>query len=88
MCLVITLIQFSLTSIYDYANSCTSHFSGYMVTTEAINCCAQRAYVLFFGFLQNQSEKEPLATVSVHFATTINSTKEYESVSKVLYSHF
>ena len=67
-----------------YVTIYTSHFSGYIVTAEAIKCCAESAYVLFFGSLRNESKEEPLATVSVHFASTHISMKDYKSVSNLM----
>ena len=36
-----------------YVTIHTSHFSGYIVTTEGINCCSKSANVLLFGSLAN-----------------------------------
>ena len=41
----------------------TSHFSGYIVTAEGINCCSKSINVLLFGSLTNNPWKGPSVTV-------------------------
>ena len=67
-----------------YVTIYTSHFSGYIVTAEAINCCAQSAYVLLFGSLRNFPKASPLATVKVYLKSKHSFFKDYESVSITL----
>ena len=67
-----------------YVTIYTSHFSGYIVTAEAINCCAQSAAVLFFGSLRNFPRASPLATVKVCLTGTHSFIKDYESVSIIV----
>ena len=58
----------------------TRHFTGYMVTAESINCCAQSAYVLLFGSLTNVPQDVPLAAVKIYFSSTHNSIEDYIAV--------
>ena len=47
----------------------TSHFSGYIVTVEGINCCSGSANVLLFGCLSNVPDEDPLATLKVYMSS-------------------
>ena len=64
-----------------YMTISPSHFTGFIVTAEGINCCAQSASVMFFGSLRNLPGKNPLATVKVCFSSMHSFIKDYESVS-------
>ena len=47
----------------------TSHFSGYIVTVEGINCCSGSANLLLFGCLSNAPSEDPLATLKVYMSS-------------------
>ena len=64
-----------------YINIYTSHFSGFIVTADAITCCANRANLLIFGSLRNHSDVPPIATVKVVFASNHIKCKDYIHVS-------
>ena len=63
----------------------TSHFSGYIVTAEEINCCSGSAGVLLFGSLENYPGDDPLVTLKVYMSS-IHSVKikDYEMVRDIL----
>ena len=61
-----------------YVTILTSHFSGYIITVEGINCCGQTAHLLFFGSLRNRPDTQPLATVKVFIS---NKIEDYQIVS-------
>ena len=60
----------------------TSHFSGYIVTAEGINCCSKSANVLLFGSLVNNQHLGPSVTVKVYMSSIHSQIKDYETVSK------
>ena len=59
----------------------TSHFSGYIITAEAINCCAQSACALLFGCLRNVPKAVPLAIVKVFLSSVHLCIEDYQMVS-------
>ena len=63
-----------------YVTILTSHFSGYIITAEGINCCGQTANLLFFGSLRNRPYAKPqaMATVKVFIS---NKMEDYQNVS-------
>ena len=63
-----------------YVTIYTSHFSGFIVTAEAINCCAQSARVLLFCSLANDPGEAPIAKVKVFFSSIHSDIKDYQSV--------
>ena len=74
-----TSVQFDMDD--KYITIYTSHFSGFIVTAEAINCCAQKVNVLIFGSLRNISGAPPLATVKILCANSHIKCKDYIDVS-------
>ena len=64
-----------------YMTIYTSHFSGYIVTAEGINCCSKSANVLLFGSLANNPEMGPLVTVKIYLASIKSQIKDYKAVS-------
>ena len=62
----------------------TSHFSGYIVTVEGINCCSKSANVLLFGSLANNLEMGPSVTVKVYLSSIHSQIMDYKAVR---YSH-
>ena len=67
-----------------YVTIHTSHFSGYIVTAEGINCCSKSANVLLFGSLANNQHLGPSVTVKVYMSSIHSQIKDYETVSKPL----
>ena len=65
-----------------YVTIYTSHFSGYIVTAEGINCCSKSVNVLLFGSLVNNPEIEPLVTVKVYMSSIHSQIKDYDAVRK------
>ena len=66
----------------------TSHFSGYIVTLEGINCCSGSANVLLFGSLTNDQTgtEQPLAILKVYMSSAHSAKiRDYRTVSKVLF---
>ena len=59
----------------------TTHFSGFIVTLDGINCCSGSANILLFGSLTNVPEAEPLVTLKVYMSSTHSQIRDYESVS-------
>ena len=66
-----------------YVTIHTSHFSGYIVTAEGINCCSKSINVLLFGSLTNNPWTGPSATVKVYLSSIHSQIKYYESVRKM-----
>ena len=66
----------------NYVTISTSHFSGFIVTLEGINCCSGSENVLLFGALTNTPDIEPLVTLKVYMSSTHSQIKDYESVSR------
>ena len=64
-----------------YITIYTSHFSGFIVTADRINCCAKNANVLIFGSLRNYPEARPLSTLKVIFASNHVKCKDVIEVS-------
>ena len=62
----------------------TSHFSGYIVTAEGINCCSKSANVLLFGSLVNNPEMGPSVTVKICLSSIHSHIKDYTKVSTKL----
>ena len=69
-----------------YVTIHTSHFSGYIVTAEGINCCSKSANVLLFGSLVNNLEMGPSVTVKVYLSSIHSQIKDYEVVSNEIHS--
>ena len=65
-----------------YVTIHTSHFSGYIVTAEAINCCAQSVNMMTFGSLRNIQAVKPLLSVKIYFSSIHSQIKDYERVRK------
>ena len=60
----------------------TSHFSGYIVTVEGINCCSGSANLLLFGSLVSIPDEEPLATLKVYMSSAHSTQiRDYRTVS-------
>ena len=68
-----------------YVTIHASHFSGYIVTAEGINCCSKSINVLLFGSLTNNPFKGPSVTVKVYLSSIHSQIKDYESVRKIIY---
>ena len=66
-----------------YVTIHTSHFSGYIVTAEAINCCAQSVNMMTFGSLRNIQSAKPLLSVKIYFSSIHSQIKDYEWVRKI-----
>ena len=66
----------------NYVTISTSHFSGFIVTLEGINCCSGSANILLFGALTNIPDIEPLVTLKAYMSSTHSQIKDYESVSR------
>ena len=64
-----------------YVNIETSHFSGYIVTAEGINCCSKSASVLLFGSLMNNLEMGPSVTVKIYLSSIHSQIMDYQAVS-------
>ena len=59
----------------------TSHFSGYIVTVEGINCCGGSANLLLFGSLMSIPDEEPLVTLKVYMSSAHSAQiKDYRTV--------
>ena len=73
-------VQFDIDN--KYITIYTSHFSGFIVTVEELNCCAQNVNVLIFGSLRNICGAPSLATVKI-FCASIHSERciDYTKVS-------
>ena len=69
-----------------YVNIHTSHFSGYIVTAEGINCCSKSANVLLFGSLANNLEMGPSVTVKIYLASIHSQLKDYKTVSLLVFN--
>ena len=67
-----------------YVTIHTSHFSGYIVTVEGINCCSKSANVLLFGSLANNPEMGPSVTVKIYLSSIHSQITDYKAVR---YSH-
>ena len=52
-----------------YLNISISHFSGFIVTAEGINCCSSSANMILYGSLANSSEMGPLVTVRAYLGS-------------------
>ena len=65
-----------------YVTIHTGHFSGYIVTAEAINCCSKSINVLLFGLLANNLWKGPSVSVKVYLSSIHSQIKDYEEVGK------
>ena len=63
-----------------YVTIHTSHFSGYIVTAEGINCCSKSASVLLFGSLANNPEMGPSVTVKIYLSSNHSQITDYEAV--------
>ena len=63
-----------------YVSIHTSHFSGYIVTAEGINCCSKSANVLLFGSLANNREMGPSVTVKVYLSSIHSQIMDYKAV--------
>ena len=71
-----------------YISIHTSHFSGYIVTAEAINCCSKSVNVLLFGSLGNNLYPGPYATVKVYLSSIHSEIRDYEAVRRNSFSTF
>ena len=60
-----------------YVTIYASHFSGFIITAEAINCCSGRANVLLFGSLTNSLEMGPLVTVKMYLSSLHSEIRDY-----------
>ena len=59
----------------------TSHFSGYIVTVEGINCCSGSANLLLFGCLVSIPDEEPLATLKLYMSSAHSTQiRDYRTV--------
>ena len=59
----------------------TSHFSGYIVTVEGINCCSGSANLLLFGSLVSIPDEERLATLKVYMSSAHSTQiRDYKTV--------
>ena len=67
-----------------YVTIHASHFSGYIVTAEGINCCGKSVNVLLFGSLANNHWIGPSVTVKVYLSSIHSQIKDYESVRKII----
>ena len=65
-----------------YVNIHTSHFSGYIVTAEGINCCSKSANALLFGSLMNNKEMGPSVTVKIYLSSIHSQITDYKAVSE------
>ena len=65
-----------------YVTIHTSHFSGYIVKAEGINCCSKSANVLLFGSLANNPEMGPLVTVKIYLSSILSQITDYKTVSE------
>ena len=63
-----------------YVTVYAKHFSSFIITAEAINCCSGRANVLLFGSLSNSSEMGPLVTVRMYLSSLHSEIKDHISV--------
>ena len=63
-----------------YVTIHTSHFSGYIVTAEGINCCSKSANVLLFGSLANNPEMGPSVTVKIYLCSIHSQIMDYKAV--------
>ena len=63
-----------------YVSIHTSHFSGYIVTAEGINCCSKSANVLLFGSLVNNPEMGPSVTVKIYLSSIHSHITDYKAV--------
>ena len=52
-----------------YVTISVSHFSGFIVTAEGINCCSGSANMILYGSLANSSEMGPLVTVRAYLGS-------------------
>ena len=64
-----------------YVTIHTSHFSGYIVTAEGVNCCSKSANVLLFGSLMKNPEMGPSVTVKVYLSSIHSQITDYKNVS-------
>ena len=65
----------------------TSHFSGYIVTLEGINCCSGSANLLLFGCLSNAPPEDPLATLKVYMSSGHSTQiRDYRTVSATIFN--
>ena len=67
-----------------YVTIYATHFSGYIVTAEGINCCSKSANMLTFGLLANNPEEGPLVTVKIYLSSILSKIKDYQEVSEIL----
>ena len=67
-----------------YITIYTSHFSGFIITADRINCCGKTANVLIFGSLRNYPVTRPLATLKVIFASNHVKCKDVIEVSIIV----
>ena len=63
-----------------YVSIQTSHFSGYIVTAEGINCCSKSANVLLFGSLANNPKMGPSVTVKIYLSSIHSQIMDYKAV--------
>ena len=73
---------------HKYITIHTSHFSGYIVTAEGINCCSKSANVLLFGSLGNNLYQGPSVTVKVYLSSIHSEIRDYEAVRRNPFSTF
>ena len=60
-----------------YMTIYASHFSGFIITAEAINCCSRRANVLLFGSLTNGAQLGALMTVTMYLSNCKSEIRDY-----------
>ena len=68
----------------NYVTIFTSHFTGYIVSAEGIQCCAQSARTHFFGSLREIYGTEPLARLKVYFSSIHTDIRDYKEVRHTL----
>ena len=66
-----------------YVTIYTSHFTGYIVTAEGIQCCAQSANTHFFGSIRKIPGTEPLARLKVYFSSIHTDITDYKEVRHI-----
>ena len=74
--------QVSFTVDPKYVNIYTNHFSGFIVTVEAINCCSESAYALMFGSLKKCPKEDPLVSLKVYLSNKLVKIQDYNWVSE------
>ena len=79
------LMNYSQGDVYydidkNYVTIFTSHFTGYIVTAEGIQCCAQSANTHFFGSNRKLPGTKPLARLKVYFSSIHTDITDYKEV--------